>query len=133
MSGLKPMLDHNGHARTYLHLSALEYVGNLGHRAPEDIFGKGVLTFCEAHCTNGWVAEHHCGNSRVVQLGILLALKQSVCQLSACSNGNCPNNNTKCYSQKNQKTSTKPYYYSYKTWVSALIRCDYRGLYRDEA
>ncbi len=51
---------------------------------------KLLLTFCEAHCSDGWVAEHHCGDSRVVQLGVLLALKQSVCKLSACSNGNYP-------------------------------------------
>lgn len=52
---------------------------------------KGALTFCEAHRSDGWMAEHHGGDRRVVQLGVFLALKQSVCQLSACSYGNCPN------------------------------------------
>lgn len=52
---------------------------------------KPSLTFCEADRPDGWVAEHHCGDGGVVQLGVLLALKQSVCQLPACSDGNCSN------------------------------------------
>lgn len=47
------------------------------------------LTFCEAHRPNRWMAEHHSGDGWVVQLGVLLALKQPVCQLPACSDGNC--------------------------------------------
>lgn len=47
-------------------------------------------TFCEAHRPYRWVAEDHCGDGGVVQLGVLLALKQPVCQLPACSDGNCP-------------------------------------------
>lgn len=50
-----------------------------------------LLTLCEAHRADWWVAEHHSGNTGVVQLGVLLSFKQSVRQLSACSNGNCPN------------------------------------------
>lgn len=76
--------DKRGYTDTSQH--GKDFFGNY---PPVDIFGKGILTFREAHRTDGWVAEHHCGNVGVVHLGVLLALKQSVCQLSACSNGNC--------------------------------------------
>lgn len=59
---------------------------------------NGPVTFCEAHSTDWWVAEHHCGDAGVVQLRVLLALEQSMCKLSACSNGNC----TKVKNKKKQ-------------------------------
>lgn len=55
---------------------------------------KVVLTFCEAHSSDGWVAEHHGGDAGVVQLGVFLALKQPVGQLSPCGYGNWPRQTT---------------------------------------
>ena len=43
-------------------------------------------TLCDSDGSNGRMAEHHRGDVGVVQFGVRLVVKDTMCQLSPCSN-----------------------------------------------